>query len=405
MDRGLAFALSLCGLSTASQRTRFVNQSGLSKLSDFLLFEAEDLNKVVSQLSKRQNDSERLRVTQLQVKKLIGVGLWVRDKKRRGQDLDHNELDDQLILDLLEKKRFKDQESESGSVDSPPSFEPVNWVKWHILFCNYMRSLSGVTDIPLYYVIRKEKTPDEILVMDETDQLIYQASLCGNAFKFDKKRVYTILKQFLANTDAWQWIQAHDESQDGRMAMKALRDHYDGPGSKMKRLANANQSISTLHYTQEHTFSFEKYITKLKGAFNILKDNEEPKTEREKVRLMLQKIQSNNVQIQSAISTIAMDDSLNSNFDLACNKLSERIAIIFPSSATGRQRYRTTSATNSGSRFHKRGNRGRGSGRGPRGGRGTSFNDSYNKIVNGVDISNLTRKFTSDEYTKLPGWV
>ena len=126
MDRGLAFALSLCGLSTASQRTRFVNQSGLSKLSDFLLFEAKDLNKVVSQLSKIQNDSERLRVTQLQVKKLIGVGLWVRDKKRRGQDLDYNELDDRLILDLLEKKIFKDQESENGSVDSPPSFEPVN---------------------------------------------------------------------------------------------------------------------------------------------------------------------------------------------------------------------------------------------------------------------------------------
>ena len=178
----------------------------------------------------------------------------------------------------------------------------------------------------------------------------------------------------------------YDENQYGKMAMKALRDHYDGPGSKMKRLANANQSISTLHYTQEHTFSFEKYITKLKGAFNILKDNEEPKTEREKVRLMLQKIQSNNVQIQSAISTIAMDDSLNSNFDLACNKLSERIAIIFPSSTTGRQRYRTMSATNSGSRFHKRGHRGRGRERGSRGGRGNNFNDNYNKMVNGVDI-------------------
>ena len=110
MGRGLFFALSLCGLSTASQRTRFVNQSGLNKLSDFLLFEAEDLNKVISQLSKRQNESERLRVTQLQVKKLIGVDLWVRDKKRRGQDLDFNELDNQLILDLLEKKRFKDQD-------------------------------------------------------------------------------------------------------------------------------------------------------------------------------------------------------------------------------------------------------------------------------------------------------
>ena len=65
-----------------------------------------------------------------------------------------------------------------------------------------MRCLSGVTDIPLYYVIQEEKTPDKILAMDETDKLIYQASLCRNAFEFDKKRVYTILKQFLANMDA-----------------------------------------------------------------------------------------------------------------------------------------------------------------------------------------------------------
>ena len=113
--------------------------------------------------------------------------------------------------------------------------------------------------------------------------------------------------------------------------MKAIRDHYNYPNSKMKRLANANQSISTLHYTQEHTFSFENYITKLKGVFNILKDNEEPKTERVKVRFILQKIQLNNVQIQWAISTIAMYDSLDSNFDLVCINISESIAIIFHS--------------------------------------------------------------------------
>ena len=42
-------------------------------------------------------------------------------------------------------------------------------------------------DIPLYYITQEEKIPDEILVMNETDQVIYQASLRGNAFEFDKK--------------------------------------------------------------------------------------------------------------------------------------------------------------------------------------------------------------------------
>ena len=69
----------------------------------------------------------------------------------------------------------------------------------------------------------------------------------------------------------------------------------------MKRLATANQSFQSLHYNQEHTFSFKKYITRMKEAFNILEDVEEPRTQREKVRLMLQKMNTNNFQVQSAI--------------------------------------------------------------------------------------------------------
>ena len=61
-----------------------------------------------------------------------------------------------------------------------------------------------MTDINLYYVIREEMNLDDIVIVDENENLIYQASLRGNAFKFDKNRVYTILKQFPANTDAWQ---------------------------------------------------------------------------------------------------------------------------------------------------------------------------------------------------------
>ena len=65
----------------------------------------------------------------------------------------------------------------------------------------------------------------------------------------------------------------------------------------MKRLATANQSLQSLLYNQEHTFSVEKYITKMKEAFNMIEDNKEPWAEREKVSLMLQKMNTNNVQV------------------------------------------------------------------------------------------------------------
>ena len=103
-----------------------------------------------------------------------------------------------------------------------------------------------------------------------------------------------------------------------------------------------NQLIQTLHYSQELTFPFERFITLLQGAINILEDNQEARSEREKVRIMLKKI--NNVQIQSAILTIAMDDELSIDFAAACNKVSERISIIFPKIGKGRNSYRNISS-------------------------------------------------------------
>ena len=57
----------------------------------------------------------------------------------------------------------------------------------------------------------------------------------------------------------------------------------------MKRVAAANQSLENLHYNQEQTFSFEKYITVMQGAFNILRDNGKAKRETEKIVLCVKR--------------------------------------------------------------------------------------------------------------------
>ena len=282
MDVGLRHCLSECGLTTDAQRNKFTNQSGVTILSDFLLFEESDLNKTASQLAKRP-PTQRLNLTQIQIKKLYGLVLWVKDKTWRGQVVDPYQFSAAMIVDIIERSKFEAIEDESDNVNPPPSFQPINWVWWYLLLANYLRSLRGVTGIPLYYVGREDKTPAEIQQLDEGGKLIYQAPLRGNAFKADNKKHYSILKQFLANTDAWQWIESYDDSQHGRNAMIALRTHYDGPGARLKRIAAANQSLENLHYNQEQTFSFEKYITIMQGAFNILRDNGEAKRETEKV--------------------------------------------------------------------------------------------------------------------------
>ena len=63
MDPGLRFALEICGYTSDTSRGTFLSQAGLSQLSDFVLLEESDLNKIASQVGKRTAVTERVRIT------------------------------------------------------------------------------------------------------------------------------------------------------------------------------------------------------------------------------------------------------------------------------------------------------------------------------------------------------
>lgn len=128
---------------------------------------------------------------------------------RRGQAIFHSNFNSALIFDILKRSKFN-KADEENSVKPPPAFQPINLVRWILLLCNYLMSLTGITGVPLFYVDRVDKTTAEIVLLDESERLIYQATLRGNAFRSDNKQLYGILKQFLANTDGWQWIESYD---------------------------------------------------------------------------------------------------------------------------------------------------------------------------------------------------
>ena len=52
--------------------------------------------------------------------------------------------------------------------------------------------------------------------------------------------------------------------------MQELQAHYDdsSEGSRRKQVARAD--LKKIFYKNETTFTFEKYVTKLKGIFNVL---------------------------------------------------------------------------------------------------------------------------------------
>jgi hypothetical protein len=184
-------------------------------------------------------------------------------------------------------------------------------------------------------------------------------------------------------TDADQWIKAHKRSQDGCAAWIALCEHYDGPAEGDKRVTVARSDITLVHYKNESSFSFEKYSTRLRKAFTTLQDYGQPKCEREKVEILLNQINTND---QRLISSIAIcRDSHANTYDEACTYLSSQIVSIFPQhqpNAFGKggrggkkSKVRNISAVKKG-----------------RGGK---------TMCNGVDISDTTRYFSKEEFSKL----
>jgi len=102
----------------------------------------------------------------------------------------------------------------------------------------------------------------------------------------------------------WAWMKEHEKYEDGRKAWKFICQHYDGPGEKEKRLSQARENIKVSHYKNEHNFSFEHYVTKIKFSYDVLADNSQPMNKRMKVDDLYAKINSTNVQVTHIVNQV-----------------------------------------------------------------------------------------------------
>ena len=106
--------------------------------------------------------------------------------------------------------------------------------------------------------------------------------------------------------------------------------HYDGSGELNKRMERAKEEIGRLHYKDEKSFPFERYVTKLKENFYILgKDKDEALTEKQQVDIMLKGIKSLDATIVAAKTNVFKD--FRSDFAAATAFLSGLISNVhFP---------------------------------------------------------------------------
>jgi len=218
----------------------------------------------------------------------------------------------------------------------------------------------------LSYVIRKDlANGTDWNELDYRTQQIHTAALEDFIFTIDSKHVLTLLKELCLDTEAESWFK---NAKCGRESMTALQLHYDGPDENKRRKEEARSQLKTLFYKHEASFPFEKFITALNDAFQVLDKYGEPLYETEKLRLLITKCQNAHQEFKQEVLTCR---SRCGTFIEAVTYLKTVIARLFPELTRGRSR------------------------------RNISSSKTSKETVNGVDVSDLTRWFETSEIKKL----
>ncbi|KAI2489217.1 hypothetical protein MHU86_25377 [Fragilaria crotonensis] len=410
--------LALCGITSAPASAVFMNIEGLDTIEAFATLNGDlDVTEMAKRMASRSSIAAgKVILGTIQIKRLQALVFWVKDHMKRGLHVDPALWDaDELASALARKEAQANYEKVDVDIIDPGKCQTdFGWDAWQIGFRNKLSATLGAAKVPLVYVVRPE-VGEDYKFEDEEEVRVYQMPLTGENFKRDNKLVYNMLKAACVKSDAWTWIQDHDKSANGRKAWLALVDHYDGTGELNKRIERAKEEISRLHYRDEKVFPFERYVTKLKENFYILsKDKDENLTNKQRVDVMMKGIRSSDASIVAAKTDVYKD--FRSDFDGATSFLSGLIANIHSAAqldyaarhATGKRRYVSAidSQQSGGRGRFKRGGRfgadyrGRG-GRGRDAGHAGRGRDGRRVRINNVDVTDVNRSFTSEEWERL----
>ena len=409
---GVERVLTICGCNNNLRQA--IVEEGIDSMSKLRRLTDNNIDNMAKRITSLPANRGGTRFGEVHLNNVKALCRWVTTRYSSGLDLNSNEFNETVLDECLDDLEVGNIQAKVEP-EKPIDFNPKKWVQWKRSMTNYLSTLPSKNLVPLSYIIRKVIDPAAIALLDREQQQVYNVQLTGPKYRADRMTVYQIYKSKLIDTDAWVWMKPYDTTKNGRDAHFALCAHYDGPGETQKRIAEARHMLSTAHYKAEHIFNFEKFVTRLQEAYQILEDNGEPRLETEKVREMCDKIQCDKMEIRSAVVTVRTNidptgQFYRDDYTRASNYLSEVVGMCFPADTSNKtsqaRRIRNVSETSTQGRGRGRGpgrGRGRFQGRGGRGGR--SNGQKRKQMVNGVDITDLTRYYTGEELDKLPAHV
>jgi hypothetical protein len=269
-EEDLHTVFETCGIHDEDVRTNIINREGFEGLADLGILESDaDVTDMAKRMATRTVAEGRVNLGTLVIKRLQTLVWWVRDRQKRGLDLDAGDFDVAEMNRASQMKTLRrDRADKEPSVSELGKFDPDDFDSFEDAFLNLLAQSYGVLKEPLRYVVRSETPPAEFASTEE--ERMYQFSLTGESFQLDNQTVYRKLKAFLIDSPGWAWIEPHNLAEDGRAAYTAWTTHYNGEGELSKRTAIAKSKLDALHYKNEKSMSFEKCTEIMTKCFNTL---------------------------------------------------------------------------------------------------------------------------------------
>jgi hypothetical protein len=184
---------------------------------------------------------------------------------------------------------------------------------------------------PLAYVIRPSKPIgwDPLVdAMTDYERLMHQLPLAGVAYEQDNETMFSMIQLAVVQTAAETWIYDYVPGRDGRGAMQAHQNHYEGEAKLDMRASKAQQTLNTLVYTNKQAISFEAMITKLNKAYNVLKRQGQEFTNKSKVEQLAKQIRNPSRDVQITVAVETMWEAHKNDYTAATQHITARMAQI-----------------------------------------------------------------------------
>ena len=312
--------LNVCGFNPAN-RASVINTEGLDDVATLATLSQKDAENLCVGLSKLAVNRGGSFIGAIKQKNMKALVWWAHDTVAQGLAVNPADwtaavmADSKQLMDIETKEKNNDE----NNVPIPTKFNPEDWSDDHFLFIQHLKSCpssDGKRD--LSYIGRDDRVLDP--TMSRLERLIYAAPLNGPHYNIDNKAVYQKLRTWLSpHPVPMGYIRSFEARENGRGALLALQQYFDGPSEISKQFVKATAEHKNLFYKNENALPFATFVSRFKRNNFIFDKAGQGRNARTQVQDLYDKITTDNQTLKTKIEVIRGDRTIIANVDDTIN--------------------------------------------------------------------------------------